>query len=241
VDTDAAKAFALIGPDLEEVRDQVARELRLEGAVPLGLVGRELASFGASLPPALVILSARPYHYRPQVVKALACVFQFIYLATRIHCFPQGRPGLPVLVGDLLYSKFFFYLCRYNCLEFLAPLAQVICRIHEGGALRYGRPDWGFPECLEVVDRQAALLFQEACRVGARVAGASSGEAETLGRYGFNLGRAWGLYELGIVPEARREFLLRAEQELSALPPQRECEALLKLSRTVGALVVATR
>ncbi|MGB9920398.1 MAG: polyprenyl synthetase family protein [Moorellales bacterium] len=227
-------AFAPIATELEDVREQVARELRREGHLTFGLVERALGSLDCTLPPALLILSARLYDGEARTFKALACVFQFICLATKIHFSPQGGPGLPVLVGDLLYSKFFFYLCRYQCLEFLAPLAELICRIHEGGALRWSRADWNYPACLEVIDRETALLLKEACRAGARVAGAVPEQVEALGRYGFNLGRAWGLGQRGVAPEERREFAWRAERELEVLPDRRERQALSALLQALA-------
>ncbi|MBC7335341.1 MAG: polyprenyl synthetase family protein, partial [Clostridia bacterium] len=190
---DFGRVFAHIGPELEEVRRRVTHELRPQGAAYMALVEQELATSASRLHPALVILSARFFHYHPRPVLALACVLQFIYLATRIHFFPGERPALPVLLGDLLYSKFFSYLCRYHCLEFLAPLAEVICRIHEGGAMRQAGANWHYPECLGLVDREAALLLREACRAGARVASAPPDRVEALADYGFNLGRGWGL------------------------------------------------
>lgn len=230
--------FAHIAPELEEVEQRVTGELRLRATDSFGLVQGELGTFGAVLHPALVILSARLFNYRPQPVLALACVLQFIYLATRIHFSPAGKMALPVLVGDLLYTKFFSYLCRHHCLEFLTPLAGVICRMHEGGALRRGGTVRDYPECLEVIDRETALLVREACRTGAKAGEAPSDKVEILGEYGFNLGRAWGLLQEKVPTGAWREFLARARAKLAFLPARPEKRVLEALVDSIAAMAV---
>lgn len=228
--------FAHIATDLEEVEQRVLGELRHRVRESFGLIQDELRSFGAVLHPALVIVSARLFHYRPQPVLALACVLQFIYLATRVHFSPATKKALPALVGDLLYAKFFSYLCRHHCLEFLAPLAGVICRIHEGGALRRDGAVGAYPECLAVIDRETALLVREACRTGAKAGQAPAAGVERLGEYGFNLGRAWGLVQEKVPGGAWQEFLAQARAQLVSLPGRPEKGILEGLVDFVAAM-----
>lgn len=211
-----------LAPEIHQVRSLVAGEIRSCGSELWELVREELDTFGAALPPVLVILSAKPFQYRPHPVLPLACVLQFIYLATRIHFFPAGKMALPVLAGDLLYTKFFSYLCRHHCLEFLSPLAEAICHIHEGGAIRCMGNHRSFPHCLKVIDRVSAGLLKEACRLGALAGNAPRDKVETLAEFGFYLGRVWGLVEERIGGKAWQRFLSRARKKLALLPSGRE-------------------
>lgn len=226
--------LAHVGPELEEVRKNILKELRLPFIDQL--VKEKLFSFDSALPPALVILSARLFNYRRHPVLALACVLQFIYLATRIHFAPGERAGLPVLLGDLLYAKFFSFLCRYNCLEFLAPLAEVISRIHEGGALREDGKSRTYPECLRMVELESACLLREACRAGAKVGGATPERVEQVGEFGLNLGCALGLLREKAPAYAWSGFLGIAREKLAFLPARPEREALGLLVDAVTAL-----
>lgn len=194
------------------------------------------ASLQHTLPSVLVLLSARLFGPPTAPVIALAAVVHFICLAAQAHQSVQEWSGAgdprqcyqyPVLAGDYLYSHFFNCLCHHGILQYLQPLAQIICEISEGSILRLQNKENASAELLKkVVRKEVAALIGESCHLAARLAGASEEEQEILYRFGLNFGMALGLSNLGLEADAYVEEALAA---LDKLPFGESREALKEL------------
>jgi geranylgeranyl pyrophosphate synthase len=239
-----------IEEDLRQVQQMVDNEMNIKAGYIGTFAHLECSTVNQTVRPALVILSSRLFGGDPVKTVALASIFQFIYLASNIHegigendsdyirgdSDPRDGSQFPVLVGDFLYGKFFKALCDADLIDLLHPLAEIICCIHEGGILKkkaLGQP-LSSHAVREAVLKETAELFSGCCRVGARLAGAPQGEQELLGKFGLNLGLAFGLLELGAAFEYIDGFFQSA---LSNLPPLRsddkEREAMVRLLRNL--------
>ena len=195
--------------------------------------------------PALVILSSRIYGLFGDQAVTLACVFHFIHMATSVNqsipekdsdytkedSDPRDGSQFPVLVGDYLYGKYFSLLYKSGMINFLGPLADIICQIHEGGILDDGitvkNPT--LESFREVVRKETAELFSGCCVMGAVLAGASKKDQEIMRRFGMNFGMASGLLERGLAVRYVDEYLKEALTALQDVPERKEKAILEQL------------
>jgi len=191
--------------------------------------------------PALVLLTSRLYHHRPEAAVGLAAVHQFIYLAGRVHAgvSEEAAPGrafmayqFPVLVGDYLYGRFFTTLCDAGCHRLLGDLARVICAMNEGGLLRAGRAanrGQGACEWLDIIRLETAELTASCCRTAGMVAGAPVADEPRLHNLGLAVGMALGCLEEGHSLTEAAAYVQKALTELSLLVCHRTREPLERL------------
>lgn len=210
--------------DLELVDIRIEREFKLKsGSIP-ELVPLELEDPDYHLRPFLLLAAARSYGKAEEKGIMVASVIQFIYLATKVHAivlddqdksFPADFQ-FPVLVGDYLYGEFFQYLCKASALEYLAPLANVICEIHEGGILRKA----GFSQSdeMDIIAMEEASLYAAACGIGADLGGAVPAEQKLFQRFGRDLGICIAAVNRSLDQEQVNTAFSRARESLASLP-----------------------
>ncbi|GAW91888.1 geranylgeranyl pyrophosphate synthase [Calderihabitans maritimus] len=214
------------------VEQELEKEMSLRTGHINQFVSLDLDTLDKYFCPSLVLLSGRLFGCRSRRLVSLACVVQFIHLATLVHNQAGKKPAFPVLVGDYLYSKFFHYLSRHDSLAMLAPLSKVICDIHEAGITRYQLEKTGQVDMrayIPVVQREWGRLAEQACSIGGKVAGAGEEEEARLRELGFNLGVAWGIQRLGLEEKLVTKHLSRAKEVLFLLPDRKEREYFLEL------------
>ncbi|MDD4766642.1 MAG: polyprenyl synthetase family protein [Desulfotomaculaceae bacterium] len=188
--------------------------------------------------PALVILSSRLYGYTGEKALHLACVFQFTHMASIAHKFipekdtdyiredsdPRDGSQLPILVGDYFYGKTFAFLYNTGLSNFMGSIAEIICRIHEGGILK-NRMKVNNPASQayrEVVRKETAELFAGCAVMGARLAGASVEQQESMRCLGINIGMASGIMERGATVKFAAAYLEEALANLRDVPDLEE-------------------
>ncbi|MDD4169596.1 MAG: polyprenyl synthetase family protein [Desulfotomaculaceae bacterium] len=238
------KILKLIEDDLDQVDNFIDRELPVDIGLVKNFAGFEFSQADLTIRPALVILSSRLYSGDSGRAVALACVFQFAYMAFRAHdsvaehnSVQRRDPGLlddvrfPVLLGDYLYSKSYSILTRAGITGMLGYLAEIISQISQGGILKRRlsvlKPT--SQSFYEIIRKESAEFFAGCCRLGARLAGAPESKQEILHNFGHNLGMAYGLQEYGINFEQRAVYMEEAMKYLSMLPNRPEREAMGQL------------
>lgn len=236
--------------ELNSVYIVIEKQLMIRGGHVGAFAHLEFSCMDKTIRPALVILSARIYGRNPEKIVPLACVFQFIFMASKVHegiteedsdyirgdSDPRDGSQFPVLVGDYLYGKFFSFLCKAGIVELLNPIAEIICQIHEGGILKK-RVCGQSPTSLafrEVVRKETAGLFAGCCAFGARLAGAPEKDQELMRRFGQNLGMAYGLLQEGVSLEYVTVFLKEALANLSQVPDRSEKNILEQVVRNLS-------
>lgn len=174
-----------LAPDLEAVEQRLEQET-------MKLMWPHLGPWERHFLPTLVILSGRFYGYRGQRLLSLAAVLQLIFTASFIHTNAGREAARPTLWGDYLYTKFFDLLCRDGNLEFLKPLAEMICNLH-----------LKFITCLveKKEGNDTDTAFIEVCgimggiaaKLGGILGGARPEEACVWYELGHGLGIIWGM------------------------------------------------
>lgn len=119
----------------------------------------------------------------------MAAVIYFIHVATKIHKYKGQSPEYFVLVGDYIYSKFFSYLCKYDSLEWLTPLSNIICEIHEKNAENEQKKCSNITnKNITAVQRESALLGSISCEIGASYGVNSNYVKDNMKYLGYSLG-----------------------------------------------------
>lgn len=227
-----------IEKELQSVNNLVEKQLIIKAGNIRSYAHLEFSYVNKTIRPALLILSARLFGCDPEEAVPLGCVFQFIYMASKVQesisekdsdyirgdSDPRDGSQFPVLVGDYLYGKFFSFLCKDRKISFLNHLSELICQIHEAGILKketegQSRSSQAFRE---VVRKETAELFAACCVVGASLAGASMKEQELMRRFGLNFGMAYGLLEQGFSVKYVSSYFKEALTCLSNIPDRME-------------------
>ncbi|MBZ4653931.1 MAG: geranylgeranyl pyrophosphate synthase-like protein [Peptococcaceae bacterium] len=196
--------------------------------------------------PSLSLVSAKTLKEPNTKVIYLAASMQVLYLATRIHwAIPEDKDCLklkeqiqyPILLGDLLYSRFYAIICRYELDQYLAYLATLIGNIHQEHVLRNEKRKLNLSEEPHVL-RIYSLLGETACYLAAHLSAGKTYLYETIKQMGNHLGMLRGVWEEGYDPYPYLTKWYRAWELLEVLPPGpgRECfqAILLGLGRKWG-------
>lgn len=213
---------------LNAVQAHMRQEINFK---PVGfeeLVQLDMDELDQTVHPAIVLAVSRACGDQGPKSEALASIVQFIFMANRVHKLMNDDQDLaeelrqfPVLVGDLLYGKFFLELCRVKLLQFLDPLAKVIGLKSQGGISRWlAREErLGRDELLQIIELENASLTALAARLSAELAGVSIPVQRQMEAFGLEIGLAWGAWRERMELTVVQSILQRANvilQEISA-------------------------
>lgn len=221
-----------IKTELELVNENIKKGMFLKAGHVSDFANLELHWCDEHLHPAVLILSARMFGYNNPQVITMASSMQFLYLGIGIHFGKYDqRLGLPVLIGDYFYSKFFSYMCNGGALEWLAPTANIVCDIHIAGIREneYAQLiESDINEYIKVLKEQMSLLGFCAA-FGALATKAEKKYRDALVDFGKNLGVAIQLMRNKQYLSIASQLLNEAKQKLEILPDVYEKKALISI------------
>ena len=189
---------------LDMVRARMRKEMKFRPADFEELVQLDMDELDLTVYPAIVLAVSGACGDYGQKPEALATIVQFVFMANKVHSLMNDDSDIaeelrqfPVLVGDLLYGKFFLKLCNEKLLPFLDPLAQVIGTMSEGGISRWLARDTKLnrDEWVRIIEMESASLTALAARLSAELAGVSLPLQHRLEAFGWELGLAWGVWK----------------------------------------------
>ncbi|AET66959.1 hypothetical protein Desor_1297 [Desulfosporosinus orientis DSM 765] len=199
------------------------------------LVKLEMNELDQTVNPAIVLAVSSSCADHNRQSEALAGIIQFIYMANKVHRLMKDDSDLaeelrqyPVLVGDLLYGKFFLELCREKLLLYLSPLAQVMGTMSQGGISRWlshGKK-LSSSELLKIIELESASLTGTAARLSAELAGVAVPLRNKLESFGWEMGLAWGAWKENMEHTTVRSILKRANDILEELSAEAQLELL---------------
>lgn len=162
------------------------------------------ADDSAELPDARVLNEAH---------RTVAAVTELIHMATLVHDDVLDEAEIrrrgatinhlhgnetAVMLGDYLISNAFHLCSTVGDPAINLALGRVTNTLCEGELLQlHHRDKYGIDErtYFEIIDRKTASLIGEACRLGAKLSGASDAVIEALGQYGATLGIAFQIQD----------------------------------------------
>lgn len=211
---------------LNMVHAHLRREMIFKPADFDELIKLEMDELDQTVYPAIVLAVSGACGDYGREPEALAAIVQFIFIANKVHELMKDDSDIaeelrqfPVLVGDLLYGKFFLELCRERLLSFLEPLARVIGTMSEGGISRWLSRDTKLnkEEWLKIIEMERASLTALAARLSAELAGVSLPIQSRLEAFGWELGLAWGAWKERLETTMVQTILQRAKNILDEI------------------------
>ncbi|EHQ88365.1 hypothetical protein [Desulfosporosinus youngiae] len=218
---------------LNAVQAHLREEINLKPASFDELVRLEMNDLDKTLNPAIVLAVSGSCSHHDCKSEALAGIIQFMFMANKVHRLMKDEADLaeelrqfPVLVGDLLYGKFFLELCRQKLLLFLAPLAQVMGTMSQGGISRWLSRDKELSrdQLLQIIELESASLTGAAARLSAELAGVSLPLQKKLESFGWEMGLAWGAWKERMENSIVTSILQRADDILDDISGESQIE-----------------
>lgn len=211
---------------LNAVQAHLRQEINFKPAGFEELVHLHMDELDSTVNPAIVLAVSQACGDCGQKSEALAGIIQFIFMANQVHRLMKDNSDMaeelrqfPVLVGDLLYGKFFLDLCREKLLHFLDPLAQVMGTMSKGGITRWlsqGKK-LNRDEYLKIIEMECASLTELGARLSAELAGVSLPMQRQIEAFGRELGLAWGAWKEHLGSTVVQSILRRAYEILNEI------------------------
>ena len=204
---------ALLGETLPALEALLARSAAA-GTPPLDEASAQLVLAGGKrVRPLTTLLVTRACGGDAARAIPLAAAVELVHSATLLHDDVmdegeerRGRPAsrvlwgnlVSVLSGDLLLTSALELVLQTGVPGAMADTLATMQRLIAGEVAQLkarGRLDLGIEGYLEIVRGKTASLFANACRSGARVAGAPEQVIEALGRFGEHVGIAFQIVD----------------------------------------------
>lgn len=239
-----AGILEILVPEMQTVDEMLKKYSQIKSGYLGDFAHLTVSTVDRYIRPACVLLAAQ---FANQVEKAatLAGIVQLIFLADRIHSGvsenytgntepddPRDGTQLPVLVGDYLFGRFFFTLSEAGLLEFLRPLAEIICKMNEGAMLRLkarSEGDSSPQTLLRIIEQETASLFVGACRLGFRLGKMDQNQQDALAGFGHYLGMTYGILQETGDQDLARQFSGLALESLESLKESSPVQGLRQL------------
>ncbi|TGE37595.1 geranylgeranyl pyrophosphate synthase [Desulfosporosinus fructosivorans] len=218
---------------LNNVQMRLSQEKNFKPAGFEELVQLDMDELDRTVNPAIVLAVCQAFKEHSQKSEALAGIIQYVFMANKVHKLMKDDSDImeelrqfPVLVGDLLYGKFFLELCREKLLSFLDPVAQVMGTMSEGGISRWLSRDKkiGKAESLEIIGMESASLTALAARLSAELAGVSVPLQQQVEAFGWELGLAWGAWKERLEKIEVQSILQRANTILNEISSESQLQ-----------------
>ncbi len=202
----------MLSEDLSAIEREFGRDT-VSGAAAITEIGEYLRNGGGKrLRPALLLLSAKLFHYEGRGAIRLGAVVEIIHTATLVHDdiideaeTRRGRPAANtqwgnskcVLAGDWLYMQSFKVAVQERNFRVLDALIELTQQMVEGELLQMEKLGKliSLDEHFDLIYRKTACLFSVCMRLGAILGGASAEQEEALGQYGRSLGMAFQIVD----------------------------------------------
>ncbi len=211
--------------DWEAVNCEIIEQLKSDVALVNSVSHYIISSGGKRLRPLLLLLSARACGYKGDQHITAAAIIEFIHTATLLHDDVVDESDLrrgqhtansvfgnqaSVLVGDFLYSRSFQLMVDIGQMRIMDILADATNTIAEGEVLQLmncRNPETTEEQCIEVIYRKTAKLFEAGVAIGALLADQTRAVEDAFIEYGKQLGTAFQLVDDALDYDSNRDQL----------------------------------
>jgi octaprenyl-diphosphate synthase len=206
------EVFEFLRDDLSAIEREFGRGT-VSNVAAITDIGEYLrAGGGKRIRPALLLLSAKLFHYEGRGAVRLGAVMEIIHTATLVHDDiideAQTRRGRPaantqwgnskcVLAGDWLYMQSFKLAVQERNFRILDALIELTQQMVEGELLQMEKLGKSITlnEHFDLIYRKTACLFSVCMRMGAILGKATPEEEEKVAQYGRDLGMAFQIVD----------------------------------------------
>jgi octaprenyl-diphosphate synthase len=212
-----AQAAAMIREPIQKEMDAtevVLREFFEDESEAVSEMGAQATQYsGKRLRPMLVHLSGRMVGETTDEHPKIAAIIEILHMASLMHDDVLDEADtrrkvstlnalygnqLPILMGDLIYSRAFtmsLYMSTLDAAHTLAYASEAICLGEiEQSFLRYSR-EYDESRYFRVIELKTSALFAAACQLGTLYAGGNTEQVATMKSFGANLGKAFQIID----------------------------------------------
>ncbi|MGA1794532.1 MAG: polyprenyl synthetase family protein [bacterium] len=203
----------LIGHKLSQVEECICTLLKSKNPLLTRIGSYICCSGGKRIRPIFLLLAAQVSGYEGDRDVFLASIIECIHAATLLHddvvdhaAFRRKSPSanklwgnqLPVLVGDYLYAKSFYWLVDDGDYAVMSTVSSATANVTDGEIFQLhktGVADLSEEEYMYIITNKTASLIAACCRIGGILGGLSSAMVETLELFGTQVGIAFQLVD----------------------------------------------
>lgn len=205
----------LIDEYIESVDQHLKKLLDTDNPL-LSQIGNYICQSGGKRVRAILLLLSSQlagFQGQKERVVHLAGIIEFIHAATLLHDdvidnahIRRGNPSanhkwgnqLPVLVGDYLYAKSFFFLVKDNNTRIMETVSSATATITDGEILQLQKSEnfsISEEENIEIITKKTSCLMAASCKIGAILGDVSQEKLEALHNFGIDIGIAFQLID----------------------------------------------
>ena len=215
----------LIGKKLKAVEACIHRLLETDNPL-LSKIGSHICCNGGKrIRPIFLLLSAQLNGYSGDRDVYLASIIECIHAATLLHddvvdqaAFRRKSPSanqlwgnqLPVLVGDYLYAKSFYWLVKDGDYAIMSTVSSATANVTDGEIFQLhktGIAELSEPEYTDIITKKTASLIAACCKIGGILGGLDHRFVEAVESFGTQVGIAFQLVDDALDFLAKEEKL----------------------------------
>ncbi len=203
----------LVGERMVKVEDSIRYLLKTENPLLTQIGSYICCSGGKRIRPMFLLLCAQLCGYKGDRDVFLAGIIEFIHAATLLHddvidqaAFRRGATSankrwgdhLPVLVGDYLYAKSFYWLVDDGDYSIMSTVSSATANVTDGEIYQLhksGVSDLSEEEYMYIISRKTASLIAASCKIGGILGGITGRFLEALEFFGKQVGIAFQLVD----------------------------------------------
>jgi len=203
---------------------RIYKNLKIKSGMSTDILNKSFSKLDMTFYPYLALVASQGPKGITKKIRTLAVFSQVMYLSTEIHNqIPEDSPNkeftnkvqLPILVGDLLYSKFYEILCTEDCFEFLDYYTEYVSQLN----LKW----------IDYLNHKASIEDISSCWYGelagmimeltAKTSGFNGYWVKIIKRYGFGLGNLFGGYKLNLSTHEINKSWNTVQEAINLMPP----------------------
>lgn len=182
---------------------RVYKHLKIKSGMSTDILDTNFSKIDMTFYPYLALLATQGPKGITKKARTLAVVSQIMYLSTEVHnqipedCIDEHfskRIQLPILVGDLLYSRFYEVLCAEDCIEYLDYYVEYISQLN----LKWVDYLQGKISIEEISANWYGEFASLVMELNAKASGFNNYWVKIIKRYGFGLGVLYGSWKLNL-------------------------------------------
>lgn len=210
--------------ELSLILARIYKYLKIKSGISTDILNTSFSKLDMTLYPYLALLAAQGSKGITKKNRTLAVASQIIFMSTEIHNrIPESHNGhqfakqiqLPILVGDLLYSRFYEILCTEDCIEYLECYLEYISQLNIKW-VDYLQQKSTIEEISANWYGELASLVME---LNAKASGFNNYLIKTSKKYGFAIGNLYGAYKLNLsIQEVNKSWNMVLEA-INLMPP----------------------
>ena len=203
----------LIGEKLNQVEGCICRLLETKNPLINKIGSYICCSGGKRIRPIFLLLSAQLSGYSGKRDVVLASIIECIHAATLLHddvvdqsAFRRKNPSanklwgnhLPILVGDYLYAKSFYWLVKDEDCSIMSTVSSATANVTDGEIFQLhkaGVADLTEEEYMYIITKKTASLIAACCKIGGILGGLNGHVLESLEFFGTQVGIAFQLVD----------------------------------------------